>query len=127
MYALVMIQSDSVIALTSNLCVPHWEIKLAVEWPFSQFLQVWRPDRNHEHPRYVALDGLVFPFRHETDGQLLCNDPQVPSSRADLHSLQTVECGVKGEYSHGKGLISQLANCVGFAVRFIIFTDAVVW
>jgi len=108
------------------MCVPHWEIKLAIEWPFSPFLQVWRPAHNHEHPRSVALDGLAFPFWHETGGQLLCNDPQVPSSRADLHSLQTVQCGVKGEYSHGTGLISQLANGVGLAVRFIIIADAVV-
>jgi hypothetical protein len=38
--------------------------------------------------------------------------------------LQTVECGVKGEYSHGKGLISQLANGVGLAVRFLIITSS---
>jgi hypothetical protein len=87
------------------LVCPHRELTFIVDCPFSQFLQVlqvWRPDHNHEHPRYVALDGLAFPFWHEPGGQLLCNEPQVPQavktstvfmpssveSRANIHMLQ---------------------------------------
>lgn len=41
---------------------PHRELKFIVDCFFLLFLQVCRPDHNHEHPRYDALDGLAFPF-----------------------------------------------------------------